>query len=561
MVTEKGVKLCKASKNAPKAGWLSLLLSTRSILTASGILMAATLGSKVTGFLRLQAIAQIFGANWQTDAFLTAFLIPECLYLFFTEGALSSAFVPLFTKYLVQEDEGGAPARAPAFAEQHALGKGQEAASLLSTLSLSALFLGLPIALFIIVYKHEVARALGPDFSSQTQGLAAALLAIVAFYIPIGLVGGVLQGYLNACRHFLAPALGPLAFNILTVGAAYLFGSTYGIVSLAWAVLLGGVAALLLQLFVLPFLGHPIFGRPNWRHPGVKEAARLLAPVLATVILVQVQVIVERVMASSLVSGSVSSLNFAYKILNLPAGLLALTISTALLPTLAAAASYKRQEEFQERTLESHTMLVWLVAPLSGFLVLCASPIVTLAFQRGAFTVTQAEVTARVLACYGLALLPLAGTFLLTRVFFALNDTLTPAVVKVVATALNIAALTLLLPRIGIVAVPLCFSAMYFLNYIALLYAFGRQNRGTTFSLLREVFIALVAAVVASVAGYSAAPAPAASLLSRVVTVSVPIGVIAILYPLLAHSLGSRATRPIVSRLRSFISKRFQIDR
>ena len=139
---------------------LKSLLSTKSILTASFILAGATLLSKATGFLRIQSIAGFFGATWQTDAFLTAFLIPECLYLFFTEGALASALVPLFTGYFNDASD------------EEKIERGQV---LLVTLSVIVTIGGILIAAFIYFYRAQVSASLGPQFASPTRNLAAVL--------------------------------------------------------------------------------------------------------------------------------------------------------------------------------------------------------------------------------------------------------------------------------------------------------------------------------------------------------------------------------------------------
>jgi putative peptidoglycan lipid II flippase len=475
---------------------LKSLLSTKSILTASFILGGATLLSKVTGFLRIQSIAAFFGATWQTDAFLTAFLIPECLYLFFTEGALSSALVPLFTGYFNDPED------------SEKIEKGQ---SLLATLSVIVAMGGILIALFIYLYRYEVAGTLGPEFATPTRNMAAVLLAIICGYVPLGLLSGLFQGYLNSRGHFLAPALGPVLFNVVTIGSAFLLASTMGIKALAWAVLVGGLLAFLINLTAVKLLGTSIIKRPDFRHEGLGTAWKLLIPVLFSLILVQTQICVERMMASSLSEGSVSSLNFASKILNLPAGLLALTIATALLPSLSRAFAANKKEQFISTACDSHNVLIFLVAPIALIMSLCSEEIVSIAFQRGAFNMAQAKVTAGVLFYYALSLIPVTGTFLLTRVFFATRDTRTPALVKMVATTFNIVLLSLIINHWGIVTIPTAFMGMYVLNYGTLLVLFGRSYPGAITTILRELVISLAgitfsAIAYSSIKGYISIP-------------------------------------------------------
>jgi len=458
----------------------SSLLSTKSIITATFILAAITLLSKATGFLRIQSIAAYFGATWKTDAFLTAFLIPECLYLFFTEGALASALVPLFSGY---------------FSDSSDKEKAKEGQILLSTLSVIVLFTGIFIGLFIYLYRIEVATLLGPEFSTSTKNLASALLAIICGYIPLGLLAGLFQGYLNSRGHFLAPAAGPLFFNIVTISAAVFLSQTMGIRALAWAVLFGGFISLLINLVAMKLLEtKPAY--PDFKHEGLFKAIKLLVPVIFALILVQTQICIERMMASSLPEGSISSLNFAGKILNLPAGLLALTMATALLPSLARAFSSNDESDFLNTTTASHNILIFIVTPLALILSLCSTEIVIAAFKRGAFNITQALVTADVLFYYGLALIPLTGTFLLIRVFFASNDTKTPAFVKMIVTTINIVILSLVINEWGIITVPIAFLVMYTFNYGILLIIFGRKNTEAETDIFREMMICLLSAAI-----------------------------------------------------------------
>ena len=255
--------------------------------------------------------------------------------------------------------------------------------------------------------------------------------------------------------------------------------------------------------------------RPDFKHEGLPIAWKLLVPVIFSLLLVQTQICIERMMASSLPEGSISSLNFASKILNLPAGLLALTIATALLPTLARAFSADKLKQFVKTTCDSHNVLIFAVTPIALLLSLCSQEIVTLAFQRGAFNPEQAKVTAGVLYYYGLALIPLTGTFLLTRVFFATKDTKTPALVKMVATTFNIALLSLIIDDLGIVTIPAAFMGMYVLNYGILLLVFSRRYSKAISTIFRELTVALSSAIVATIAYNATHPYLVIPVLSR----------------------------------------------
>ncbi len=443
--------------------------------------------SKVTGFFRIQTIAQYFGATWQTDAFLTAFLIPECIYLFFTEGALSAALVPLFTDYFKNPND------------EDAIEDGQV---LLATLTILVWGVGSLLALGMYWYREDVAALLGPQFSSDTKLLTASLIAIICGYIPLGLLSGVYGGYLNSRGHFLSQTIGPLLLNIVTILGALFLSATMGIYALAWAVLLGGLLSLFANIVAVKVVGTRMIVCPEFGHEGLKKTLRLLVPVLGSLILVQMQICVERMMASNLMEGSISSLNFASKLLNLPAGLLALTTVTALLPVLSESMATGNEEKFLTMTVHSHRVLIVLVTPLALLLSLFSTEIVVVVFQRGAFTLEQALTTGRVLFFYGLTLIPLTGTFLLTRAFFAQNNTKTPALVKMATITANMLFLFVSIEPFGIVAVPGAFLAMYLLNYLILLILFERQNPSTRGKMVTALAKTFGGALVAGTISY-----------------------------------------------------------
>lgn len=435
---------------------LSAFFRTRSVVSASLVILVLTLATKVTGLGRVATVATLFGAGGETDAFLTAFLVPECIYLFFTEGALTAALVPVLTRWSRRKDG--------------------RLGALVGSLLFLAVVLGLLVALPLYLYTATAVAWLAPGFGSGTLTLTASLLRIVLPYVPLLAAAGVFYALLHTEGHFTMPALGPLLFNLSIIAMAFLAHRRLGIAALAWGVLLGGLAQLFAQFWPLRRLLPGMRLSIDLRHPGLIEAGRLLAPIAMSLLVVQGNVVGERILASSLAAGSITELNFAQKIIHLPLGIFGIALSTAILPTLARLAQEKRGKDFARVLGNGLSVSFLLLLPLSALMIFGREWIVSLALKRGAFAQAETLRTAGVLGDYAIALAAVSATMLLTRAFLARNDARTPAALKALAVALHLGLCWTLLPRWGIRAVPLAFAASSILHFILAFLALARRS-------------------------------------------------------------------------------------
>lgn len=408
----------------------------RSSLLIAGV----TLLTKVTGFLRVAAITGRLGATAATDAFLTAFLVPESIYVFLTEGAITAAFVPPFTR-------------------ARAAGEAFFADLLVAALGRVLALAGV-LAVLVWLFAREISLLVAPGFPTQTTELAAELLALVAFYIPLACGAAVLFGALNARDHFLMPALGPLAFNLAMIASVW-FARPGAVRPLAYGVLAGGLLQLVLQVAVL-VRGGPYRARALLeRHPGLGEILALLLPLGFSLGVTQVQILAERVLASGLPAGVITSMNLVQKLVNLPLGMVGIAVAAPLLPALARHRLAGDADAFARALARGLVAVVVLITPLALACLFASEPIVRTLFLRGAYGADRAADAATMLWHYAFGLPAVSVAYLLTGAFLAAGDAMGPALVRAAWLTANVALNYAWLPYMGVAGIPLAWSLMW----------------------------------------------------------------------------------------------------
>lgn len=403
-----------------------MTISRQGIGQAAFLLVAGAILSRIFGLLREIVIAYQFGATAQTDAFLVASIIPMAI-SGIVVGAVAVAFIPVFTEYRLQKGEG-------------------EAWTIASTvINLTTLALVAATGLFILAAPFLV-PLLGPGLSPETKALAVDLSMLLApVLIFTGLVG-LIAAILNAYRHFTYPAFAGLLYNFGMIGGALLLGRLMGISGLVLGAVVGAAAHLLALII-------PLAGQNGYRltlaglsHPGVKKIGLLVLPFMVGAAAGQINLLVDRILASGLAEGSISALNFAVRVMQLPLGIFAGAAATAVYPFLAEQAAGQHTDNMRRTFSEGLRLLWFVVFPLSVGLMVLSEPIVRLLFERGAFDALATSMTATALLYYSLGIFAHAALFLLVKVYFALQDTLTPVKLGLWAVALNIV-LNLILVR------------------------------------------------------------------------------------------------------------------
>ena len=393
------------------------------ILKAAGVVGAATLLSRILGYIRDAVIAWYFGAGHSSDAFIAAFRIPNLLRKLFGEGAISNAFIPVLTDYLTEDgqDEGMRLARSALF--------------VMSILLVVLSICGILLAPLIV-------KVVAPGFLSSPGKipLTVTLTRIMFPYIFfIGLVA-LCMGILNVFGHFAAPALAPVLLNLAMI-CSVIFICPYlsnPVMGLAIGVIMGGILQLGLQL---PFMIRKgIILRPKGKlfHPGLKKIGVLMLPVAFGGAVYQVNVLIGGLLGSLLKEGSVSYLYFADRLVQFPLGIFAIAAATAVLPSLSRQAASNDVDALKDTFGYAVRLIIFLTIPSMVGLIILREPIVALLFQRGEFGSLATQLTAQALLYYAMGLGAFSAVKIVAATFFALKDTRTPMIMALVSIGVNI---------------------------------------------------------------------------------------------------------------------------
>ena len=404
----------------------------RALLAAAARAGGGTLASRVLGFVRDVVIARAFGASAETDAFFVAFRLSNLLRRLFAEGAFSQAFVPVLTEY--RETRGHEEVRELAASVSGVLG-----AILLLVSALGVV--AAPILILVFA----------PGFigTEAKYELTVQLLRITFPYLFFISLTALAAGILNTYGRFGVPAFTPALLNLSLIGAALVLAPRMEepIFALAFGVLVAGVVQL---AFLLPFLASLrllVAPRLKWAHEGVRRIARLLLPAVFGASVAQINIQIDTLIASFLVTGSISWLYFSDRIVEFPLGVFGIALATAVLPSLSARHARQEPEAFS-RTLD--WALRWVVTigvPAAVGLGMLSVPIVTTLFHYGVFDDHDVGMTSLSLVAYSAGLVGFIFVKVLAPGFFARQDTRTPVRIAVVALLANVVLnLALVLP-------------------------------------------------------------------------------------------------------------------
>jgi putative peptidoglycan lipid II flippase len=407
-----------------------------SIFRSAGIVSVAIALSRVTGLIREMAMARFFGAGSINDAFLLGFRIPNLTRDLFAEGALSSAFVPIFTKTLAT--------------------KGKREAAILSNLVGTSLIMIVGVFCLLGVIFSPVLVSLMAEGFHQVPGkfeLAVKMTRIMFPFLLLVALAAQAMGVLNACNRFAVPALASSFFNIgslvfgLTLGQV--FGKQLGITpitGMAIGVVLGGALQLLWQVPALRKEGFRFHPMIDWSHPGLRQIISLMGPAILGNAAVQVNVMVNTNFASHIPgNGPVSWLQYAFRFMQLPLGLFGVAIASATLPSISRSAGAGNMEEFRRTMARSLGMVLLLTVPSSIGLALLGRSMIGAVYQGGKFGVFDTQQTALALTCYAVGLSGYAALKVLNPAFYALNDARTPMIVSLLSIVINYGAASALI--------------------------------------------------------------------------------------------------------------------
>ena len=429
------------------------------MFSAALVVMFFFVLSRITGLAREIVLGAQFGTTAEYDAYLAAFRIPDMLFLLVAGGALGSAFIPTFSAYWLKTDKA-------------------EAWLLFSrVLNLVTLVLTMAAALAAVFAVPIVHYVLAPGFGPEQAQLTAELMRAMLVGTVIFGASGLVMGALNATQHFVAPAAAPVFYNLSIIAAAFWLAPTMGVGGLAIGVVVGSLAHLLVQVPALMRRGVRYTPSLSVHDPGVREVLRLMGPRVLGLFFVQMQFLVNTILASSLAAGSLSALNYAWLLMLLPQGIVAQAFATAAFPTFAAQVAAGQGDALRRTFSRTLRTVFFLIIPATFALYLLRVPVITVLSERGAFTEESTELVAFALQFYLVGLLAHSALEIVVRAFYALHDTLTPVLIGIGAMTFNIVLSFLLVGRMSFGGLALANSVATTVELVVLLWLL-RQSHG-----------------------------------------------------------------------------------
>jgi putative peptidoglycan lipid II flippase len=387
-----------------------------NLLKALATVSSMTLLSRILGFVRDALIARVFGAGLVTDAFFVAFKIPNFLRRLFAEGAFSQAFVPILAEYKNRRGD----------AELHDLI--DCVSGMLALVLVVVVAIGIMAAPFIVYIS-------APGFAGDAHkfDLTVDLLRITFPYIFFISLVALAGGILNTFSRFAVPAFTPVLLNVSFIVCTLWLAPYFDppAKALAWAVFGGGVLQLAFQVPFLARLRALPRLRFNVRHEGMRRVLRQMGPALFGVSVGQISLLLNVVFASFLLTGSVSWLYYADRLMEFPAGMLGVALGTILLPSLSKHYASQSAEAYSALLDWGMRLTFMLALPAAVALALLAMPLISTLFLYGKFTVADAHATRAAVLAYSVGLLGLILVKVLAPAFYARQDIRTPVKIAV----------------------------------------------------------------------------------------------------------------------------------
>ncbi len=471
-----------ADEGEPAAGRSSV--EPPSLAMAASVVALGFLGSRLLGLVRTVVIAHQFGTSPDLDAYFVAFRIPDLIFQLLAGATLGSAFIPTFARVVADRGE----------REGWRLASG--VLNLLFAATLFFAVLGLLLAPLLVPLT---APGLGDDAGQHAHltSLAVDLTRIMMLSPVLFAVSGMFMGILNARHHFLAPAFAPMFYNAAIIVGALI---SKDVKVLAMCVVLGAVLHLAVQLPALRLIGMRWQPAWDWRDKAVREVGRLMGPRVIGLAAFQLNFVVATFFASTVGSGAISAVNYAWLVVMTPLGLFGMAISTAIFPRMAEQAA-RDEGELQETVSKALRLILYLTIPASVGLVILAKPITAFLLRSGSFDATSTDLVVSALVFYSIALFAHAGIEILSRGYYALSDTRTPVAFAVISMIVNLVLSLVLVWPFGIKGLAAALSVATIVEFTLLIRNLEQRLGGLdaghlVFSLTRTIVSSVLMAEV-----------------------------------------------------------------
>lgn len=433
---------------------------TESVTAAAFIIALSGIVSRILGLLRDRILASQFGAGDTLDVYYASFRVPDLIYNLLILGALSAAFIPVFTGLFSKD-------------------RREEAWKMAAgVLNISILTIG-GLSLILVIFAPWVMKVLTPGFSAEKMQMVV-LFTRIMFLSPLLLgVSAVFGGVLVSLKKFLMYSLAPILYNIgIIIGVLFLV-PLVGPIGLAWGVVLGALLHTLIQYPSVKSSGFHFSLR--WfdflDNDEVKKVVYLMIPRMLSIAVTQFNLTIITIFASTLHSGSLSIFNFANNIQSAPLGLFGISFAIAVFPSLSAYAAKDAKEDFVKVFSKTLRQILFFIVPISAFVIILRAQIVRLVLGSGKFDWEDTILTLTALGILSASLFAQSIVPLLTRSFYALHNTKTPFYVALFSEALNITLVLILIDQYALTGLAIAFSVASVTNAFLLFY-FLRKKMG-----------------------------------------------------------------------------------
>jgi putative peptidoglycan lipid II flippase len=394
------------------------------VLLSTVIVMAGTLTSRVLGLVREGVIADRFGASPELGAFRAVFTIPDLLYFMIIGGALGSAFIPLFGRLLQNDTE----ERAWEFAN--------------TVLTLAFVVFIIMAGVIAIFARPLLAFTVARTYNPELLDLAVYMMRLLLIQPLLLGLGGLMMAILQTFERFALPTIAFNIYNLSIIAAAWFFiprdpNHQEAVVILVWGVVGGAVLYFFVMAPSVVRAGLRFKPTLNWRMPEVRRMAKLLAPRVIGQGALQINIIVMSSMIVLIGAQAQAANGYAYLLLMLPHGIIAVSLGTVMFPRLARLFSAGQLDELRLSAMQTLRLVLWVAVPAAVILAVLHVPIIRWLFQRGEFDFEALELTGRALLFYTPGVIGLAGAEIVIRTFYAMEDTVTPVVIGVATIVLN----------------------------------------------------------------------------------------------------------------------------
>jgi putative peptidoglycan lipid II flippase len=398
--------------------WFLVTKKPTSLGSSAIILMTMVIVSGLLGLVRLRVLYGRF-TPLETDIFFAAFRIPNLLFEILAMGTLTSAFIPVFTRYITKSQTEEA----------------YKMAGILINITVTIIIL---ISIPVIIWTEPISRLFAPGFSSDqiTQMTIFTRSMIIMQVLPL-LIGNFFTGMLQSYRLFLVPAIAPVLYNIGMIVGIIFFAPLYGLYGAVIGVGIGAILFMLIQLPLVVSVGYRHHLDFEYKNKGVREIAALIIPRMIGLGASQIDVTVDLMLSSLLGPKMVTVFVLAQSLQQLPVRLFGGTISQAAFPTLSQASAKEDLDNFRESVMSAYRMILFLVIPTSVFFIVLRIPLIRLVFGASRFDWEATVLTALTLSTFSISLFSQAISQVFTRGFYALLDSKTPVIISISTILIN----------------------------------------------------------------------------------------------------------------------------